>query len=134
MKFLTPVWCALALAAGVVAPITAANARPLHVIVRGATPILPPDYYGYAPDYTGGNPYWMYGESEFDPNFTPAGKIPDWRYYGPPAVDMVLARTLDVNHESILSHMLHCQAAYRSYNAATNFYTGRDGLPTICYR
>jgi hypothetical protein len=134
MKFWRPALCALALTAGVVSIAAPAMARPLHVIVRGANPILPPEDYGYAPDYYPSNPYWVYGENEFDPNFRPAGKIPDWRYYGPPAVDMVLARTLDINHESILSHMLHCEAAYRSYNAATNFYIGRHGLPTICYR
>jgi hypothetical protein len=104
------------------------------VIVRGAHPILPPSYYGYAPGYSQSDPYWMYGESDLDPNFQPAGKVPDWRYYGPPAVDLVLARTLDANGESILSHMLHCEASYPTYNAATNFFTGRDGQPRVCYR
>jgi len=65
----------------------------------------------------------------------PAAKqVSDWRYYGPPAVDLILARTLDHNGESILGHMLRCQASFPSYNAATNSYSDRHGLPQVCYR
>jgi hypothetical protein len=134
MKFLKPALCAAALTAAAFSAIAPADARPLHVIVRGAHPILPPQYYGYTPDYYPSNPYWLYGENEFDPDFRPAGKTPDWHYYGPPAVDLVLARTLDANNETILSHMLNCEASYVTYNAATNFYTTRNGQPRICYR
>lgn len=118
-----------------------AIARPLHVIVRGANPIYPPDYYGngddygygYGADWGAGPLYGFYGYP-FERGYWPAGKVPDERYYRPPAVDLVLARTLDRNGESILGHIMHCQASFSTYNAATNFYTARDGQPKICYR
>ena len=137
MKILASAVCALALLAGAGFIAAPAMARPLHVTVRGATPILPPDAYGYGAGYGYGasspEDYDFYGNPT-SRGYDPAGKFPDYRYFGPPAVDLVLARTLDANNESILGHMMRCQATYPSYNTATNFYTGRHGQPMICYR
>ena len=133
MRILSTALCAVALLGGVAAA-APAIAAPAQVIVRGATPILPPSGYGFSPggDYAN-DPAYIYGDP-LDRYYDPAGKIPDSRYYGPPAVDLALARTLDNNHESILGHMLHCQASYPTYNPATNFYRGRHGIPQTCYR
>ena len=121
------------LIAGLAAPALAQTPR---AVVRGARPLYvappPPVDYGFDYSYYD-SPQYIYGDP-LDRYYDPAGKVPDDRYYGPPAVDMVLATTLTRNHESILSHILHCQAAYPTYNAATNFYSGRDGIPRVCYR
>ena len=124
---------AVVMAATVAATCLPVFAAPIHVIVRGARPLLPPPAFSYGTsgvwsDYSG-----AYGDpqSRF---YDPAGTIPDWRYHGPLAVDLVLARTLDHNNESILGHILACQAAYPSYSAATNSYAGSHGIPATCYR
>lgn len=124
-----------ALLAGGSAALTPAAAQPPHIIVRGATPILPPPAYVFGNgsaydwyDYTGIN------DDPFSPYYDPAGRIPDTRYYGPKAVDLTLARTLDRNNESMLRHMLVCQASYSTYNPVSNTYYGRDGIPVPCYR
>jgi hypothetical protein len=110
-----------------------ASAAPLHFAVHGAQPliVLPDSFSNEGADW--GDPYGAYG-NPLDRYYDPAGKVPFTNYRGAPAVDLVLARTLDRNHESILGHMLTCQARYASYNPATNFYAGRHGIPQICYR
>lgn len=125
------------LAAGTLSLGLALSAAPVlaapHIIVRGATRILPPPAYTY--NYYGadwGDPLDFYG-NPLDRYYDPIGKIPDTRYYGPQPVDLVLARTLDRNGESIMSHALKCQAHYPTYNTATNTYYGAHGLPQVCY-
>lgn len=135
MKLLSSALCALALFAGGSFLASPALAQPARIIVRGATPILPPPAFVY--DNNGGyyaNPDRVFGEDPNSPFYDHAGKYPDYRYYGPPAVDLVLARTLDRNDESMLTHMMRCQAAFGSFNPATNAYTGRNGIPQVCYR
>jgi len=106
-----------------------------RVIVRGAHPLnAPPGFSDYGGGGFYGSPEYLYGDNPLDRYYDPAGKIPDSNYYGPPAVDLVLGETLSRNNESMLSHMLRCQAAYRTYNPATNFYFGRHGIPQVCYR
>jgi hypothetical protein len=132
MSKLSSSLCALALlaVASLAASPAAAQSR---VIVRGAHPILPPAYsYSYGGAFAD-SPGYIWGSPQ-DRYYDPAGKFPDHRYYGPPAVDLVLARTLDRNRESMLGHMLACQRAFPSYNPATNFYRGRHGQPQVCYR
>jgi hypothetical protein len=108
-----------------------ALAAPLHVIVRGATPLAEPTP-GFVFDNDSGTEYGFHGDP-LNRYYDPTGIIPDTRYYGPPAVDMVLARTLDVRNESILTHMLKCQAHYPSYSVIGNFYIRAGGLPAVCY-
>ncbi|MDR3472515.1 MAG: hypothetical protein P4M09_12620 [Devosia sp.] len=123
--------CAAALAAAfaIAGP---AVAGPAHAVVHGAIPLyVPPDAFydnstGYG-DYYGG----FYGNPQ-DRYYDPAGAMPDWRYHGPAAVDLVLARTLDRTGESILGHILICQARHVSYSAASNTYFGRNGIPVAC--
>jgi len=119
------------LTAGLAMP---ALAQAPHVIVRGAHPyyVEPLPFSDYGGGYYG-SPAYLYGDP-LDRYYDPAGKIPDERYYGPPAVDLVLARTLTLNNESILSHMLRCQAAYPTYNTATGFYRDRHGIPHTCFK
>jgi hypothetical protein len=135
MRIFSSALCAIALIAGGVALSAPAEAAP-RVVVRGAYPLVAPSYrygYGYGPgDYTS-NPGYIWGNPA-DRYYDPAGRVPDTRYYGPPAVDMVLARTLTRNNESMLGHMLRCQATYSTYNPATNFYRGSHGVPQVCYR
>lgn len=131
MRILSSALCVAALLAGPALTVAPAQAAP-RIIVRGATPLLPDNSYNYGGDYSAGPAYFY--ANPLDPYYDPAGKTPDWRYYGPPAVDLVLARTLDHNGESMLDHMLRCQASFPSYNAATNSYSDRQGLPQICYR
>jgi hypothetical protein len=136
MKILTSAACAVLLLTANGLTTAPAIARPLHIVVRGANPIYPPDYsydYAYGGDAAGDQLYDLYG-SPFERGYGPAGKVPDSNYYGPPAVSLVLAGTLDRNGESILGHIMHCQASFPSYNAATNFYSGRHGQPMTCYR
>ncbi len=130
MKNLTPALLAVAIAVGCVVPAVAA---PMHVIVRGARPLLPPPAF----DYAYGGDWNDYSGAYGDPSsryYDPAGATPDWRYHGPLAVDLVLARTLDHTGESMLGHMLTCQAHFATYNPATNAYYGPHGIPVPCYR
>jgi len=109
-----------------------AMADPARVIVRGANPIYVPDN----PVYNGDDGYWSnYGGFYGDPlsqYYDPAGVVPDWRYHGPAAVDMQLGMTLTRNHESMLGHMLACQARHATYSAASNTFYGRHGIPVAC--
>ncbi|MGN6101482.1 MAG: hypothetical protein ACTHOR_10075 [Devosia sp.] len=130
MKTLTTAVFAAALAAAALA--TPAFAQPARVIVRGANPIyVPPNV-----TYNGDDGYWSnYGGFYGDPlnrYYDPAGAMPDWRYYGPPAVDLTLARTLSRTGDSMLTHILKCQARYPTYSAASNTYY-RGGVPVACY-
>lgn len=115
------------------AAVTGATAQPAQVIVRGANPLYVPNY---APTYNNDSGYWNnYGGFYGDPlsrYYDPAGVIPDWRYHGPKAVDVSLARTLDRNGESMLGHMLTCQARHATYNPASNTFYGRHGIPVRC--
>jgi hypothetical protein len=134
MRKLSPAICAVALVAAACVAATPAAAQPPRVIVRGATPILPPAPYVFNgnPSYGWYDPSGIY-EDPFSRYYDPAGKIPDDRYYGPKAVDLILARTLDRNNESIMGHMLRCQAHYPTYNPATDRYYGAHGIPVPCY-
>jgi hypothetical protein len=122
-------FCAAALLATLAGP---AAAAPAHAVIHGGIPIyVPPDAFydnsgGYGDDFGG-----FYGNPQ-DRYYDPAGAMPDWRYHGPAAVDLVLARTLDRNGESMLGHMLHCQARHATYSAASNTYYGRHGIPVSC--
>jgi len=131
MRLVFPALCVAALVVGPAIATVPTQAAPPRVIVRGATPILPDNSFGFGGAYA--SPGYFYG-NPVDRYYDPVGKFPDWRYFGPPAVDLVLARTLDHNGESMLGHMLRCQASFPSYNAATNSYTGPHGLPQVCYR
>ena len=134
-RLLSAFGVAALLAAGSAA-LTPAVAQPPHIIVRGATPILPPPAYVYGNGYSTYDWYDYTGVNgdPFAPYYDPAGHVPDTRYYGPKAVDLVLARTLDRNNESMLRHMLVCQAAFPTYNPASNTYYGRNGIAVPCYR
>lgn len=126
----------LALGAAAMAAVFAiagpAIAGPAHAVVRGAIPLyVPPDALydnngGYN-DYYGG----FYGDPH-DRYYDPAGAMPDWRYHGPAAVDLVLARTLDRTGESMLGHIMVCQARHATYSAASNTFFGRNGIPVTC--
>ncbi|MEO8882061.1 MAG: hypothetical protein ABI377_01370 [Devosia sp.] len=135
LRLLSALGVAAALAAGSAA-LTPAVARPPHVIVRGATPILPPPAYVYGNGYSAYDWYDYTGLNgdPFAPYYDPSGHVPDTRYYGPKAVDLVLGRTLSRNNESMLRHMLVCQAAFPTYSAASNTYYGRNGISVPCYR
>src|SRR4051812_35020106 len=75
------------LALSVVIAATPGLAAPPHVVVRGATRILPPPAYinNYGADW--GDPLNFYG-SPVSRYYDPIGKVPDMRYYGPPPVDL----------------------------------------------
>lgn len=109
-----------------------ASAQPARVIVHGANPIYVPS----SPVYNGDNGYWTnYGGFYGDPlsmYYDPAGVVQDWRYHGPKAVDVRLGMTLSRNGESMLGHMLTCQARHATYSAATDMYYGRGGIPVAC--
>lgn len=134
MKTIYSVLVAAALTLGLVSTAIPATAQPPRIFVHGATRILPPPpFTSYRLGADWGDPLDFYG-SPVGRYYDPVGKIPDMRYYGPPAVDLVLARTLDRNNESMMSHTLTCQAHYPTYNMVTNTYYGRNGLPQVCYR
>ncbi len=129
MRKLSSALCGAALlTAALAAP---AFAAPAHVVVHGAYPLyVPPSYYdSYGADLAGDG---FYGDP-LSRYYDPAGAIPDTQYYGPPAVDLVLARTLDRTGDSVLGHILKCQARYATYSAASNTYFGRNGIPVACY-
>jgi hypothetical protein len=107
-----------------------------RVIVRGAHPYYtaPVPFSGFSGSNFAGSSEFIWGDHPLNRYYDPAGRFPDHRYFGPPAVDMILARTLSRNNESMLSHMLRCQAAHATYNPATNFYFGPNGIPRVCYR
>lgn len=112
-----------------------AAAQAPRVIVRGAHPLYvePTPFSDYSGGGYYGSPQYLYGDP-LDRYYDPAGKIPDYRYFGPPAVDLILARSLTRNNESLLQHMLRCQRTYPTYNPATNFFVGPNGIPQPCYR
>lgn len=135
MKKLTTALAIVVVAAATVAAAPALAQSAPHVIVRGATPIAPP-VFGEDPDYNAGyysSPFYLYGDDPLDRYYDPAGKVGDYTYHGPKPVDLQLAATLSANNESILQHMLRCQALHPTYNSATNDYFGPNGLPVACY-
>jgi len=131
MKKLSIALCAAAVLAGGFAA-GPALAQPAHVIVRGATPYYVPG----GPEYTPDDGYWSnYGGFYGDPMsryYDPAGVVWDWRYHGPKAIDVSLGRTLDRTGESMLGHMLTCQARHATYNPASNTYYGAHGAALNC--
>ncbi len=133
-KLTTALAIVLAAAVGVAAVPALAQSAP-HVIVRGATPIAPP-VFGQDPDvgaYYYSSPFYLYGDDPLDRYYDPAGKVGDYTYHGPKPVDLQLGATLSANNESLLDHMLRCQARHATYNTATNQYFGPNGLPVACY-
>jgi|GEM_PF-5363854 len=110
-----------------------AAAAPAHAVVHGAIPIYAPPAYDYDDSNLGYGDYYggFYGNPA-DRYYDPAGAMPDWRYYGPKPVDLVLGRTLSARGETMLSHMMICQARHATYNPATNMFTTAGGIAYAC--
>ena len=129
MKLLLPA-VALIAALGAVAP---AAAQPLDIIVGGGT-IVPDSTPRDFPDRRvvrtpvtpGGN---------FDPAQASLNALAISNFYPAPgyvSINYDRAYTLNATGDSILEHQLKCQAAYATYDPATDTYVGAYGIPQPC--
>lgn len=129
MKFLLPA-LALVTALGLVAPVVA---QPLDIIVRGGT-IVPdvgprdfPDRRIVRTPITPGG--------SFDPAQASLNGLAVSNFYPAPgfvSINYDRAYTLNATGDSILEHQLKCQAAYSSYDLATDTYLDPYGIPRPC--
>lgn len=120
----------VAAAIGVSAP---ALAQPLDIIVPGGTLFLdraPGDFPDRrivrTPVTPGGN---------FDPAQASLNALAISNFYPPPgyvSINFDRALTLNATGQSILEHQLRCQAAYATYDLASDTYLGDNGIPRPC--
>lgn len=131
MKSLLPV-LAVALAA-LAAP---AAAQPIDITVP---------YYGPGDTYDGPRPFYNddynYGAPTWDDpgRFDPAAaaiNALNISHFNTPrgrsSINYNRAITLNATGDSILEHQLKCQAAYASYDLASDTYLGSHGIPRPC--
>jgi hypothetical protein len=131
MKSLLPV-LVLAMAA-VAAPVVA---QPIDITVP---------YYGPGDSYDGPRPFYnddyVYGSRTWDDpgRFDPAAaaiNALNISHFNVPRgrsnLNYNRAITLNATGDSILEHQLKCQAAYASYDLATDTYLSDHGIPRPC--
>lgn len=129
MKLLLPAF-ALIVAFGAAAP---AAAQPLDIIVRGGAVVpdtTPRDFPDRrivrTPITPGGN---------FDPAQASLNALAVSNFYPAPGyveINFDRAFTLNATGDSILEHQLKCQAAYASYDPASDTFIGANGIPQPC--
>ncbi|HHY51008.1 MAG TPA: BA14K family protein [Alphaproteobacteria bacterium] len=129
MKSLLPV---VALVAGIAA-VTPALAQPLDITVRGGSIIED-------------NPPRLHDDSfivrtpvdpgfRFDPGQAAINALAVSHFYPPRGfspLNIDRAITLNATGDSILEHQLKCQAAYPSYDLASDTYISSNGIPRPC--
>lgn len=129
MKSLLPV---VALVAGLAA-IQPAAAQPLDIIVPGGRVLVVPDT-----STRFNNPPTVYRNpvdpaGRFDPGQAAINALHHSNFWLRGSMfNADRAVTLNATGDSILEHQLKCQAAYGSYDLASDTYIGAGGMPRPC--
>ena len=113
---------------------SAALAQPVEIIVPyygpGDASASAPRFF-YDDDYVYGDPW----NPNFDPAAAAINALNISRLHPPrggSAFNIDRAITLNATGDSILEHQLRCQAAYPSYDLASDTYLGANGIPRPC--
>lgn len=110
-----------------------AAAQPLDIVVPGGTLVpgaISPDFYDRRIVRTPVTP-----NGNFDPGRASINALAISKFYPPNgfvSINYDRALTLNATGSSMLEHQLRCQAAYATYDLATDTYLGDDGLPRPC--
>lgn len=110
-----------------------AAAQPLDIVVPGGTLVpgaISPDFHDRRIVRTPVTP-----NGNFDPGQASINALAISKFYPPNgfvSINYDRALTLNATGSSMLEHQLRCQAAYATYDLATDTYLGDDGLPRPC--
>jgi hypothetical protein len=129
MKALLPV---VAIIAGL-ASVAPVYAQPLDITVYGGSTYYDPTPRYHDDNYVVRTPVTPGGR--FDPGQAAInGLIVShfWSQPGHSTFNVDRAITLNATGDSILEHQLKCQAAYPSYDLASDTYLTRNGIPRPC--